>query len=296
VSNKPFLTIGEYHLSRDKARELVLATLKRLGAKLPKVDWRRSVLDAKDGDRSLRLTFEEMEQDARRTGVVQQLQRILDRQDTIFGGTFESGTPNHNMSVKAEYADWVKEVQGPCRIALIELDLTEDILFYRQQTREHSADYGFRAMTRFYRAYLGTCISLLDAFINRHILLADHEGFTSPEFTELKESRKTERRVELWLEVCTTRPMKKLACRSEWCHFQQLRQKRNELMHAVDPFSVYSVPEIAKHLNYARTGVGDLLKLLREWHDKPMLAFIERLRTAPKVIYHQLRFKGPANA
>jgi hypothetical protein len=296
VSNKPFLTISEYHLSREKARELVLATLKRLSGKVPKVDWRRSFLDAKDGERPLRLTFQQMEQDARRTGVVQELQRILDFRDSIFGGTFESASPNHNMSVKTEYAGWVKEVQGPCRVALIERDLTEDILFYRQQTCAHSSDYGFRAMTRFYLAYLGACVSLLDAFINRHILLAKHEGFTSPEFTELKESRKLERRVELWLEVCTTRPMKKLACRTEWCHFQELRQKRNELMHAVDPFSVYRVPEIAKHLNYARTGVGELLKLLREWHDKPTLAFIERLRTAPEVTYHQLRLKNEEGA
>jgi hypothetical protein len=284
--------MSEYHFSQEKARAQVLATLKRLRVMVAGVDWQRSVLNGQIDGKAVRLTYREMEEDARRTGVVQRLQRQLDRQDSIFGGTFEAGTPNHNMSVKTEYAGWVKEVQGPCRVSPIEDDLMEDILFFRQETCAHSADYDFRRMTRFYRAYLGACVSMLDAFINRHIILAEYQGFASPELAELKESRKTERRVELWLAVCTTSPMEKLTSRKEWCHFQQLRQKRNQLMHAADPFSVYSVPEIGKHLNYVRTGIGELLKLLREWHDKPTLAFIERLRTAPEVTYRALQLKA----
>jgi hypothetical protein len=153
--------------------------------------------------------------------------------DSFFGGTHDIGTPNDNMTIKTTYAGWEKEVQGPCRLGLAEMDMMEDILTYRRQACDHSADHTFRLLARDYRAYLGACISLIDAFINRHILVATHDGFASPEFERLKASKNTEERVELWLDVCSEKPKEHLFRTKEWCHFQALRQKRNELAHAV---------------------------------------------------------------
>jgi hypothetical protein len=294
MSQEPFLTLHDFHLSREAGRAQVLATLARFMSPAPvNVDWHKGAIDIAKGESKKRLTFAEMEQDARRTGVVEFLQRQLDQQDPVFGGTFDTATPNFQMRIKTEYAGWSREVQGPCRIGLIEKDLMEDILHYRQQACLASSDYSFREVARHYRAYLASCISLFDAFINRHILVATHEGFDSPALRQLKESRSMEERVAAWLETCTEKTMKDLAHRKEWCHFQKLRQERNALLHVVDPFSVYRIKEIATMLNDVRTGVGELLRLLRSFHfGKATLLFIERLRTAPKVEYHSIRQKA----
>lgn len=290
MSHKHFLTLHGYHLSREAGRKQVMDTLARVMPTVPtNIDWRNGHIELARGDAKKRFTFAEMEREARTTGVVEFIQKLLDSRDTIFGGTFESATPNFQISIKTEYAGWTREVQGPCRIGLVADDLMEDILHYRQQACLASNDYNFREVARHYRAYLMACISLFDAFINRHILLASHENFDSPAFTRLKESRKVEDRMEAWLETCTDKTMKDLTRRPEWSDFQAIRKERNEILHVVDPFSVYRIREIATILNYVRSGIGEFLKLLRVFHKKPTLLFIERLRTAPKVEYHSLR-------
>lgn len=290
MTPKPFLTLHGYHLSREAGRQQVLDTLARVTTSVPtNVDWHKGFVELARGDKKKRLDFADMEREARTTGVVEFIQKLLDDGDSIFGGTFEMATPNFQMKIKTEYAGWTKEVQGPCRIGLVVNDLMEDILYYRQQVCQASADYSFREVARHYRAFLMACISLFDAFINRHILLAAHEKFDSPAFTRLKESRKVEDRMEAWFETCTDKTMKDLIRRKEWSDFQAIRQERNAILHVVDPFSVYRIREIATVLNYVRSGIGDFLKLLRSFHQKPTLLFIERLRTAPKVEFHSLR-------
>lgn len=61
-------------------------------------------------------------------------------------------------------------------------------------------------------------------------------------------------------------------------------------MHCVEPFAVYSLPEIQKYLNKARS-LGELLLLMRTAHKKPTLGFIEQLRTGPKVKYQQIKLR-----
>jgi hypothetical protein len=140
-------------------------------------------------------------------------------------------------------------------------------------------------------------MSLVDAFINRHILLASHEGFDSAAFTRLKTARGMEERVECWLQTCSEKmTLKDIAKRKEWCHFQELRQVRNALLHATSPFSVYSIKEIGKRLNYVRAGIGNLLLLLRTIHNKPSLMFIDRLRTAPEVQFHSITLRAGNDA
>lgn len=133
----------------------------------------------------------------------------------------------------------------------------------------------------------------MDAFINLHILIATQDKWESEAFTRLKAVRGMEAMIEAWVETCCEkRTFRHLAGRKEWCHFQELRNERNALQHAVEPFSVCDLRKVERFLNFTQTGVGSLLRLLREWHDKPSVLFIERLRTAPAVQFHHLRFKA----
>ena len=204
MGTEPFLTMHPYHLSRAKARQAVLATLERGTSGRPKnVDWKNGAVNITSGKVTKRFMFSAMELEARQTGVLGGIQRLLDSSDGVFGGTMgQTATPNFQLTIKTEYAGWIGEVQGPCRIGLATDDLMEDILHYRKEACLASTDYTFRHLARHYRAYLSACISIVDAFINRHVLLASHDGFESEAFTRLKEARGMEEKIDCWLETC----------------------------------------------------------------------------------------------
>ncbi len=293
ANNPHFLVLHRYHLSRAKAQDVVIATLQRCGVKRPKEGWDAVSLTWNNESGGVPVRFAELVNEARKMGVVNRLQKYLDKQDPVFGGTIdELCTPNFQMKFGTEYAGWKKEVQGPCRTSCVELELTEDILDFRRQACEHSNEYDFCLTARYFRAYLSSSLSLLDAFINRHVLLARHEGFSSPEFGRLQTETNLEEKVRLWWAVCSGDDPVPFFRSGAWCHLQELRTKRNEILHAVDPISVYSLREIQLYFNKVQTGLGELLLCLRKAHKKPTLGFIERLRTAPKVEFHQITFQA----
>ncbi|HUE70846.1 MAG TPA: hypothetical protein VMP01_08140 [Pirellulaceae bacterium] len=293
-TNIPFLVLHRYHQSAAKAREAVIGLFHHLGQQRPKGGWDTSTFTlARDGKSIFSMSFPDMVKEARHKGVVVALQRILDRQDGVFGGigVFEFATANYQVKHGTEFAGFKAEVQGPCRVSLVEEDLTEDILHYRRLACNHSSDYNFRLTARYFRNYLSACTSIIDAFVNRHILVAKADGFTSPELDELERTTKVEKRLELWWNICCNSDPSPLFKSVHWCRFQEIRQKRNALLHALDPFGIYSLPEIQQYMNKVRSGIGELLLLLRAAHKKPTLGFIERLRTAPKVAYQQIHLR-----
>ena len=288
-----FLVLHKFHLSRERAREAVIAVLQRHGVPCPKAGWESLTVNWENEVPAVHVRFAEMVDEVRKTGIVARLQRELDKNDPIFGGTFaDICTTNHQIAIKTEFAGWRREAQGPLRTSCVERDLTDDILDYRRQACERSNEHDFRLTARHFREYLSACVSLLDAFINRHILIAHHEGFSSPEFDKLKVETNAEEKVRLWWEVCTDRDPSLFLKSKAWCHFQEIRKKRNEILHAVDPISVYALRDLQLYFNKVQTGVGELLLLLRRAHQKPTLGFIEQLRTAPVVNFHQITFRA----
>lgn len=291
-----FLVMDQYHLSREKARTAVIASLERCGEVCPQKGWDNLRLTWKNDTTLNTATFRQLVDEARQKGSVIRIQRYLDKSDPVFGGTIdELSTPNNQMSVNTAYAGWEKQVSGPCRTSATEMDLMEDILEYRVRVCEHSNEYDFRVCCRYYRAYLSACISIVEAFINRHILIAQHDGFTSPEFNRLKSTTSLEDRLHLLFQVCSEDDSNPLFQSIPWCHFQEMRRQRNEILHAINPLFVYSLKEVWQFLNKVRTGIGELLLLLRRAHQKPTLLFIERLRTAPKISLRQIRFRSDGN-
>lgn len=291
--NPHFLVLKQFHLSRKKAREAVISVLKRCEVEMPKDGWDSLALTWKHENPPVSVSFADLMDEARRTGTVRRIQDYLDKRDPVFGGTFgDFCTPNLQLRCSAEYAGWKREVQGPCRTSCVERDLADDILEYRRGACEGSNEYDFRLTARHFRNYLSACVSLLDAFINHHVLLAEADGFSSDEFEQLKAEKRLEEKVRLWWAVCSEDDSAPFFRSAAWCHFQELRAKRNAILHAVDPISVYAIRDMQLHLNQVRTGVGELLLLLRQAHRKPTLGFIERLRTAPLVDFIEIRFKG----
>jgi len=213
--------MDQYHLSRDKARTAVIAALERCGEVRPREGWDNLQLTWKHETPPNTATFRELVEEARKKGAIVEIQRHLDKSDSVFGGSIdELSIPNYQMSVNTAYAGWEKQVTGPCRASSIVMDLMEDILEYRTRTCEYSNEYDFRACCRYYRAYLSACLSLVDAFINRHILIAEHDGFSSPEFDRLKTTTSLEDRIHLLLQVCSEDDPRQVLRSIPWCHFQ----------------------------------------------------------------------------
>ncbi|MBD2626145.1 hypothetical protein [Trichormus variabilis] len=291
-----FLTMDEYHLSRKKAEELVTDALKQLHFhKPPNKNWSDIDITISNNGSSSKFKFHQLVKQARLTGIaIESLQKDKDLRDETFGRYFSLATPNHQLSINTLYAGYSKEFRGPCRVAPCEDELTEDIIFYRQQVCANSNSNDFSLTCRYYRAYVLACISLVDAFINRHILLLRHQGCSSPEFQDLEREFKIENKIDLWLKTYTSsrKNISAINRTKEWNHFVLLKEERNMLTHAVEPYYGHQIYEIANSLNYVRTGIGGLLFLLRRERALDTLGFIQKLMTSPQVRCHEITLKA----
>jgi hypothetical protein len=292
-----FLTIGQYHLFRKEAEEAVINALKQCGYHKPsKKSWGEIDLIITENEQPTQVKFYQLVQKARLSGIaLEGWQRQIDNNDKVFGGFFSIATPNHQLEITNSYAGYSKNLKGPCRSSPVEQELADDILFYRQQACHYSNSTDFSLTCRYYRAYVLSCISLIDAFINRHILLLKFIGFCSEDFQKLEGAFNLEDKIDLWMKIHATRDLSAIKKTKEWNHFKVLKEERNMLTHAVEPFYGHQISEVANYLNYVRTGIGGLLRLLRNMQRLSSLGFIERLRTAPKISYNRITLRADEN-
>lgn len=282
------LTIEKYHLSKEKATKAVIKALQDYGVqKSAKIKWDQISISLHNQSINTTYKFSDLVKEVRLTGIIELLQQNQDNNDDIFGGTLTLATPNDDLKVRVQYAGYDKEFKGAFRGASAFKELTEDILFYRKQSCEYSNCHDFSLTCRYYRAYLLSCISLIESFINRHIFLSTYEGCTSADFERLRNTLNLEDKISLWLKVYTSKDISAINKTKAWDHFMRLRKERNILTHVLEPDYAHEIKEIAKYLNYCQSGIGCLLFLLRENQKKITLGFIERLKTAPKVTYHK---------
>ncbi len=223
-------------------------------------------------------------QEARKTGSVAVLREKLDHSDPVFGGK-HGVSVSENMNLKTSWGGYERELEGPLRIVPIETELTADILYYRSEACSRSIGVSFVETTRAYRSYVLCSLSLVEAFLNAHIVRAKFAGSIT-EVTELGWRKSNlEDRIGLWISLfaqngATLAMVKSDVC---WNHFQELRQARNSLAHSIEPFLGISIKGMVRELNAVRQGVGGLLLKLRELQARESLGFIERLVSAPEV-------------
>ena len=266
------------------AKKAVSKTLLNNGYTSPKGGWDKFELD----NGTIKKTFSELVQTARETGITPYyLNQVTKDDDDVFGGLrigFSSPSENLNTST-ATFAGFKKTLKFPASNMPAEYEIVKDILFYREECTLWSDEYDFEFCTRYYRAYLSTSISLIDAFINRHILIYKHTNYKIDEIKELEKIINLENKIEFFLKISCGKELGQINGGVEWKDFKSLKKLRNEIIHINEPSLGYNIAEFAEHLNLVRNGVGGLLLKIRENQNKPTLGFIERLRTAPKVKY-----------
>lgn len=290
MENPPFLEIDDYHLSGSEAKREIIKALLKSGLKSPKGGWERATYNFG----AVKVTFNQLYVETRKNGVIPFLQYNIDQSDEVFGGTrFGISTPTMGFnSVTSTYAGFTRKLTPPMTDQPVEFEITDDIMFYREESCLYSDEYDFTYCTRYYRAYLSSCISLIDAYINRHILIYKYKGLNTADFQLLQKTSRLEDRLELFLKIFGNTDLSAINGGVEWIHFKELRRLRNEMTHINSPSLGYSIHEFADHFNYVRKGIGGLLKLIRKAQGKESLSFIERLRTAPIVYFNEITHKG----
>jgi hypothetical protein len=284
--NPHFLDIELNRQSTERAKRTVIDYLIFEGIQSPQGGWERSKFNlGTDGP----VSFNQLVTSTREFGTVPYIQAKIDNTDEIFGGTFGFATPTALFgTVSSTYAGFTRTLISPMLDQPVEDGLAEDILFYREESCLYSDEYDFIFCTRYYRAYLSACISLVDAFINRHILIWTFKKISHPDLETLKTTTRLEDRLELFLKIAVGKDLTSINGGVEWQHFKKLRVLRNGITHISGPSLGYSIHEFAEHYNYVKTGIGGLLYNIRKLQGKMSLGFIERLRTAPSVFFNEI--------
>jgi hypothetical protein len=228
-------------------------------------------------------SFDDLKREVRETGTARALWNVLGVGEPYFPPTFDMATSSTGLRIAAELGQFKVEFQGPMRVAPIEYELAEDILFFRRAACESSVFHDFVDTTRYFRAYVFACTSLVEAFLNRPVLLHPGVGDGAEAVEQLKKPSDFEARITLWVRTFCKDPISKLKSSSTWDHFQQLRKERNRFIHALDPHLGCEIRTLVHGLNLVRNGVGGFMGKLREMQQLPRPPFVDRLESAPEV-------------
>lgn len=284
------MEINKYHLSADKAEKVTISTLEKLGAKSPKNGWPNSILAIKTEKEQVRkYYFKDLVEEARFHGFVPVLQKLIDRNDEMFGGAFGVATDSRAIKYNCSFAGFSKELAGPFRIYPIEEELSNDILYFRKEACHNSNISNFELTCRYYRSYLFSCISLIEAYINRHILLFEFKNIDNPIIADLIDSTSNiEVRLELLFQITTGKRIDEIKGTIEWDHFKKIKKARNELIHSSEPYYGNQINLIANGLNLVKKGIGGLLLIFRKHQNIEPLAFMYNLASAPEIRYRSI--------
>jgi hypothetical protein len=275
-----FLEIGRYHRNEEAAHRHLLAVLRKALPNLPTRELKRVAINV--GKKAT--SYDELKREVRETGTASSLWPILGGQDPHFPPQIDIATPSSGFHVELELGGHKTGFQGPMRAGPIELELCEDIISFRREACEQSDDGSFRATTRHYRSYVFACTALIEAFLNRPLLLAVADS-KDDDLEQLRRPLDFETRIALWVKVFCEEPIAELKTSTAWDHFQQLRRERNRFIHAAEPHLGFEIRSLAHGFNLVREGVGGFLGKLRSMQRLPKPPFVERLESLPEVTF-----------
>lgn len=243
---------------------------------------RRTYITYSTGQEPVTRTFDDLVHIAMDNGTLALLRPGV--RDPVFEQSYGMGC-TENMTIQSKQFGHEVTVMGPCQTYPIGPDLVRDILYYRREICERSTFKEIDAVARLFRAYVLTCTSLVEAFLNRYLWYFRAVGrITTEEFESLNLS--FEVRLGEWLKLLVGKTLDNMkAVTPCWGHLLELRRARNLIAHAPDPTFAISLLDVERALNCAQTGVAGTLAKLREWLGEAPAAFLEPLQNAPAVSF-----------
>ena len=272
------LSIADQHMGKTASRRYVDAFLQRIGGPRP------AGIDTQMKLGKAVATIAELQEQVRRTGYPETWGTLVDNNDPWFGGGISFATTSKALTFKTQRGNHTIEVPGPGRVAPVERELADDILHFRREACAYSDEPGLVGTCRAYRAYVFACVSLVECFLNRYVVVLDD---SDPKKAKLHEGRYLGERIKGWLKHHAGASDADItyftAASKAWSDFARLVSARNHIIHANEMWYGDELREVAKDLNRVNAGVGNLLGRMRDVEGTPPLGFIERLRSAPKV-------------
>lgn len=282
-----FLGIGRYHRNTSDADKFVLDLLQPRFPNMSRSQLRDATFTFDSGKGPFPQTFPDLKRQAQETGTLKHREFLMD-DEPFFPKGLDVSTPTSALKVTSNYAGHTLEFHGPCRVALVESELCEDILKWRQVACSASAEHSFQECTRAYRAYVFACTSLVEAFLNRVPLYYRELRQHVEAIDKLHLPQNFDDRIHLWVETFCHEPIDALKKTAAWGHLMELREERNSLVHALVPQLGSDIRAYERKLNLVREGVGGFMAKLRAMQRLGSLPFIERLQTAPRVTYRAM--------
>ncbi len=283
-SGHQYISIGKYHRNQTNAESYVADLFRQADPNLKTATLKGTIFSRDLGGKQFVLGYDEAVRTARMSGTVENLRSLLNGNDPYFVFTKSMAASGEGPSFELGFAGQKLKLDAPMRQGSIEAELTDDILEHRRLASETSTKDSdqFRNTSMHFRSYILCCCALVEAFLNRCVLIDVAEGRTSPEIAELQKPCVVERKFELWLEQYAGKPLSAINGGVEWDHFTELRRLRNSLMHATSSMLGIGLKDTARQLNLVRHGVGGLLVKLRALQQLPPVPFSETLLTAPE--------------
>lgn len=287
-----FLIQSASRLSIKEAEKIVDDIFLAFGVEVPAKSKRVFKIVSGRGEKNERIvTYTELLEGVRQHGICDIFQQIIDSKDFVFGGTLGASS-QYGIDMKTEWAGYTKKLRNPFRIAPSELELSDDIEFYKEESCIESCidsdQRDFEMCSRNYRGYLFASIALVDCYINKHILVFKFQGKTSPNFERLQMSTRIEERIELFVTDFCDFTFTELKQTLIWSDFMLLKGLRNQIVHSTEPFMGISLREICLNLNLSIRGIGALLKKLQEGQGRLSLGFIEKVRTSRVIEFNEI--------
>lgn len=287
VSAHQYITIGRYHRNLANAEVYVIDLFRSSHSGISLNDARSSTLRSGNDKEKFEVNFNAAVKDARERGTAEVLRSFLNGRDPYYTFEMSMSADGEGTSIELGFAGQKLSLPTPMRQGSIEDELTEDVLRHRQLACEGArANHdGFRSTGMHFRGYLLASCALVEAFLNRCVLIDVFERRTSPELDELQRPCNVERRFELWLKYFAGEPLSSINRGAEWDHYSELRRLRNSLMHSEHSILGIALKDAARQLNLVRRGVGGLVNALRALQQLPPIPFAERLETAPECAF-----------
>jgi hypothetical protein len=283
---KPLLEIAGYHRSDGDARKYVEELAGRFGVTnfKSKLAADKSVAIPTSG-RPLVANLRREVYQTRLNGVPPVLQGIVDNSDPLMPPPFSLGVSmGGSASINIKIGRFSATIDGDGLHEAPVTALADDVLYYRRQVVEFSADHQLSKIARAYRTYLQVCISLVDAFLGHATFMIgeSHKALSSrAEFKTVTSTAPFLERMEAWCHLFGKSP-DLLRATKEWSDLSRLRQERNRYVHPSEPIYSLGVTEIVNILNQCRYGVGGMLEQLRTIAGlDTRLSYIQKMKTAP---------------
>ena len=275
------LVIPKIQVGKSKAEDYVLYLAKELKFPVKKNDLKKKY-PYNLNEKPKIIDFPHEIKSVMETGAADTLQFMYDQGDSYLKTPISIGihcdVPGIKSSASSTLGSHKNAFSHSGFIEAPEVALSSDIVHYRNATVLAINNNEFETVTRAYRSYLHSCISLVDCFLYRYVFHLKEGNFTSEQYSMLASTAPIMKRLEAWVMIYSKDYYEQYLKSNERSKFNELRIERNSIVHPSKPTISYQFNLVVKHLNLAKDGIGGLLALLRAYaKQKDNIGFIRRI-------------------